>query len=92
MRANRDSTASGPISAPPCQLDLLFKIHPYLELKYCRYMDIGSDMPSTPNYKWTDLGKSRFLGNGGQLRIPTSWMASPTQEILLTPRTTPDWK
>ena len=49
MRANRDSTRNGPISDPPCWSALLSKIHSSLELKYCRYMDTGSDMPSTPS-------------------------------------------
>ena len=67
MRANRDSTGSGPIYAPPCQSALLSKIYPSLELKSCRYMDTGSDTPSTLSTKWTDLVKSRFLRHGGQL-------------------------
>ena len=91
-RADRDSTGSGPISAPPCRLDLLSKIHPSLKWKYCRYMETGSNTPSTPSANWTDLGKSRFLRHGGKLWQPTSWMASPTQEILPTPRPTPEWK
>ena len=86
MRANTDSNSSGPISAPPCQLALLSKIHPSLELKSCSYMDTGFDMPSTPSTDWTDLGNSRFLRHKGQLRRPTSWMDSPTQESLPTPR------
>ena len=91
MHANRDSTGSGLISDPPYGPALLSNIHPSLELKYCRYMDTGFDMPSTPSAKWSDLGKSRFLRHGGQFRQPTSWMASLTQESLPTPRPTPDW-
>ena len=72
IRTNRDSTGSGPISAPPYRSALLSKIHPSLKLKSCRYMDTGSDMPSTPSAEWTDLGKSRFLRHGGKLRQPTS--------------------
>ena len=91
MRANRDSTGSGPISAPPCRSALFPKIHPSLDLKSCRYMDTGSGMPSTPSAEWTNLGKSQFLRHGGQLQRTTSWMASSTQESLPMPRPTPDW-
>ena len=91
MQGIRDCTGSGPTSAPPCWLDLLYKIHPSLELRSCRYTDTGYNTPTTPNDAWTDFGNSRFLRHGGQLLRPTSWMASPTQEILQAPRPTPDW-
>ena len=91
MSANRDSTGSGPISAAPCQSAILSKIHLSLELKSCRYMDTGSNVSSTPSAEWTNLLNSQFLRHGGQLRRPTYWMASPTQESLPTPRPTPDW-
>ena len=90
MRANRSSIGSGSISAPPCQSALLSNIHPSLKLKPCRYMETGSNMPSTPSVKWTDLGKSRFLRHGGKLRQPTSWIASLTQESLPMLRPTPE--
>ena len=89
MRANRVCTGSEATSAPPCRPALLSKIHPSLKLKYCRYIDTGSDMPTTPSGAWTDLGKSRFLRHRGKLRRPTSWMASPIQGSLSTPRPSP---
>ena len=67
MRANRDSTGCGTISAPHCRSALLLKIHLSLKLKSCRYMDTGSDTPSTPSVEWTNLGNSRFLRHGGKL-------------------------
>ena len=45
-------------------------------------------MSTTPSNAWIDLGKCRFLRHGGQLRRPTSWMFSPTQELLQTHRPT----
>ena len=70
MRTNRDSTGSAPISTPTCRSDLLSKIHPSLELKSCRYMDTGSDMPSNTSAEWTNLGKSWFLRHGGNCGNP----------------------
>ena len=91
MRTNRDSTSSGPTFSPPYRSDLLSKIHRSLKLKSCRYMDTGSNMPTTPTDTWTDLRNSRFLRHGRQLQQPTSWMAPPTQEILPKLRLTLDW-
>ena len=68
MRANRECTSIGPTYALPFLLSLISKIHPSLEMKYCRYMDTGSDMPTTPSDACIDLGKSQFLSHGGRLR------------------------
>ena len=61
----RSSTSSGMTSAPPCQSKLLSKIHPSLASISSKYMGTESVTPSTPNAKWSDLGRSRFLRHGG---------------------------
>ena len=91
MRANRDCIGIGPASDPPCQSTLLSNIHPSIKLKSYRYMDTGSDMPTTQSNAWKDLGNSRFLRYGGRLQRPTYWLAYLTQESLLKPRPAPDW-
>ena len=84
-------TGSGPTSAPPCWSDLLSKVHPSLESRFYKYTDTGSDMPTTPNNAWNDLGKILFLMSEGQLWLPTSWVASLTLETPQTPKPTLDW-
>ena len=92
MRNTIGCTGSGTTSAPPCWSDLLSRIRHSLELRSYIYTDTGSDIPTTLSDSWTNLGNIHVIRHVKRFLQPTSWMASPTLEILQTPNPTPDWK
>ena len=89
MQGSRSCVRSGHNYAPPFRSNLISKIHTFPRSRYFGYMDTDSVMPTTPGNVTKDLGKSWFLRHGCRLRRPTSWVASPTREVLPTPNLTP---